>query len=68
LGAAVRRLRAERRLSQEQLAHEAGLTTAALARVERDQSNPTWATVRQIAAGLGVSLRELAEAVEAEDR
>jgi transcriptional regulator with XRE-family HTH domain len=37
---------------------------SAYARIERGESNPTWTTVTQIAQALGVSLPELAEAVD----
>jgi transcriptional regulator with XRE-family HTH domain len=42
----------------------AGLTVAAFARIERGHANPTWTTVRRIAAALDVILARLAEAVE----
>jgi len=64
LARALRDLRAKKRLTQEDLAHRAGLTVAALARIERGQSNPTWASVRAIASGLEVGLAELARAVQ----
>ncbi len=35
-------------------------------RVELGQAAPSWSTVRSIAAALDVSLRDLAEAVEAQ--
>jgi transcriptional regulator with XRE-family HTH domain len=60
------RLREERGLSQEQLAHEAGLTASGYNRIEAGKSSPGWSTVCRLAEALGVSLRELAEAVEAE--
>lgn len=64
LAATVRRMRVERGDTQEDLAHRAGLTVAAFARIERGHANPTWTTVRRIAAALDVSLTALAEAVE----
>jgi transcriptional regulator with XRE-family HTH domain len=64
LAATLRRLRIERGDTQEDLAHRAGLTVAAFARIERGNANPTWTTVRRIAVALGVSLTALAEAVE----
>jgi transcriptional regulator with XRE-family HTH domain len=67
LARAIRKLREKRGLSQEDLAHESGLTTAALARIERGQANPSWTTVRGIASGLGVSLGELVKVVDAAD-
>jgi transcriptional regulator with XRE-family HTH domain len=60
----LRSLRERQGRSQEALAHEAGLTVATLARVERGQSNPTWTTVTRIAAALDVSLAQLGRAVD----
>jgi transcriptional regulator with XRE-family HTH domain len=64
LAATVRRMRVERGETQEDLAHRAGLTVAAFARIERGHANPTWTTVRRIAVALEISLTALAEAVE----
>jgi transcriptional regulator with XRE-family HTH domain len=50
--------------SQEMLAHDAGMTVAAIARVERGDANPSWTTVMRIAGALGISLVQLARAVE----
>lgn len=66
LAAVLRRLRIERDLSQETVAHQAGVSYTTLAKIELAQSNPGWATVRAIADALGVTLVELAAAVEAE--
>jgi transcriptional regulator with XRE-family HTH domain len=57
-------MRIERGDTQEDLAHRAGLTVAAFARIERGHANPTWTTVRRIAVALDISLAALAEAVE----
>ncbi len=64
LGAALLQLREKRGATQEAVAHEAGVTTGTLSRIERGLSNPTWGTVKSIAAALGVSLAELAKAAE----
>ncbi|HEY7962321.1 MAG TPA: helix-turn-helix transcriptional regulator [Solirubrobacteraceae bacterium] len=64
LARTLRGLRLRRGQTQEDLAHDAGITTAALARIERGQANPTWVTVRCIAAALDISLAELGAAVE----
>lgn len=61
LAKAIRELRDKRGLSQEDLAHKAGITTSTLSTIERGRSNPTWGTVKGIAQGLGVSLSELAK-------
>lgn len=64
LARALRTLRERQTRSQETVAHQAGVTVATLARIERAQSNPTWLTVRHIADALGVTLRELANEVD----
>jgi transcriptional regulator with XRE-family HTH domain len=64
LAVTLRSLRIERGETQEDLAHNANLTVAALARIERGQANPTWTTVTRIAAALDIDLVQLGEAVE----
>lgn len=64
LAITLRSLRLEGGYTQEDLAHDASLTVAALARIERGQANPTWATVTRIAAALDIDLVQLGEAVE----
>lgn len=64
LASTLRRLRLERSQTQEDLAHQAGITVAALARIERGQSNPRWSTVKSIATALGIGLPDLSMAVE----
>jgi transcriptional regulator with XRE-family HTH domain len=66
LAAALRALRVQRGLTQERLALDADVTTSALGRVERGLANPTWRTLKRIIAALGVSLTELAIAIENE--
>lgn len=67
LGAVLRRFRHDREATQEQVGHEAGLTTATYAKIELAQSVPAWNTVRRVIAALDVSLVELAEAIEREE-
>jgi XRE family transcriptional regulator, regulator of sulfur utilization len=64
LAATLRRLRAERGIAQEELAHMAGISTGSLSRIEREQASPAWTTVGRIAEALDMSVAELAEAVE----
>jgi transcriptional regulator with XRE-family HTH domain len=68
LADAIRELRTKREWSQEELAHRAGLTTGAVNAIEGARSNPTWATVKSIAAALDVSLSRLAGLAEKLDR
>ncbi len=64
LAAIVRELREDREMSQEELAGDAGISTAALSRIETAVSNPTWTTVRRLAGALDISLGELGKLVE----
>ncbi len=66
LAAVLRRLREDRKLSQESLAHKAELTAGSLARIELGQASPEWSTVVRIADALGVSMVDLAARVERE--
>lgn len=59
LGEAIRQLRQKRGITQEDLAHEAGITTGTLSLIERGQANPTWNTVKALAVALGTSMGEL---------
>lgn len=64
LGKAIKELRERNGATQEAVAHDAGITTATLGVIERGLSNPTWATLKGIAAALGVSMAELAKRTE----
>lgn len=64
LGRAIRELREKRGATQEAVAHDAGITTATLGVIERGLSNPTWATLKGIAAALGASMVDLARLTE----
>jgi transcriptional regulator with XRE-family HTH domain len=60
----LRDLRERGDLSQETIAHKAGLTVSAYARIERGEANPTWTTVTKIAKALDVSLAQLGDAID----
>jgi transcriptional regulator with XRE-family HTH domain len=59
VGDKVKRLRDERALTQEELADKAGLTVAALSRIERNNAEPRPTTRRKLAEALGVDPSEL---------
>jgi transcriptional regulator with XRE-family HTH domain len=61
LGKAIRQLREERGMTQEALAQEAGVTVGHMSMIERGHSNPTWATVKAVAAGLNMPMVDLAK-------
>jgi transcriptional regulator with XRE-family HTH domain len=50
--------------SQEHVGFNAGVTAATVGRMEIGASKPEWGTVRSVADALGVSLVELATAIE----
>lgn len=64
LGIAIRHLREKKRETQEALAERAGIAVPTLSHIEAGHANPTWATARDIAAALGVSISELAKLSE----
>lgn len=64
LGTAIQELREKRDLSQVTLASASGLSVRTLSAIETGTANPTWATVRDIADALGVSIGELAKLSE----
>jgi transcriptional regulator with XRE-family HTH domain len=61
LGKAIRQTRKKKGETQEAVAQQAGVAIPTLSMIEGGNSNPTWATVRDIADALGVSMGELAK-------
>ena len=56
----IKKLRKQRKLSQEELAKKAGVTYSTLIKLESGvNKNPTIKTIQQIAAALEISLDEL---------
>jgi transcriptional regulator with XRE-family HTH domain len=64
LAALLKRLREERKVTQEQLAFDAGITASSLSRIERGLNSPGWMTVKSIVEALDVTLIELATHLE----
>ncbi len=64
LGDAIRELRKKRKATQEDLAHEAGVTVGTLSLIERGKSNPAWGTVKRIAKALDTTMGDLAKQVD----
>lgn len=58
-GKQLKKLRKERNLSQAAFAHDAGLATTQIARIELGQINTSLVTIAAIARTLGVPLKEL---------
>jgi transcriptional regulator with XRE-family HTH domain len=61
LGLAIRQLRTKRGVTQVSLAHDAGLASPSLSFIENGGTNPTWHTVKNLAAALDVSLADVAK-------
>jgi transcriptional regulator with XRE-family HTH domain len=64
LGRAIRQLRTERGLSQEELGRRAEIHPTWISHLESGRNNPAWGSVRRIAAALDVKLSELAALAE----
>jgi transcriptional regulator with XRE-family HTH domain len=68
LGKAIRKLRQEKKLSQEALGNKAEIHPTWISHIESGRINPTWGNVRRIAAGLKVPLDQLAALAEELER
>jgi transcriptional regulator with XRE-family HTH domain len=64
LGNAIRELRKKQGASQDTVANNAGITPNMLSLIERGEGNPSWVTLRGIAAALGIPVSELAKRAE----
>ncbi len=64
LAQAIRSLRTERGLSQEELGLEAGIHPTWISHIESGRINPKWGNVQRIADVLEVRLSELAAMAE----
>lgn len=64
LGKATRQLREKQGASLDRVGRKAGVAPNTLSLIERGEANPTWETVKSIAAALGVSVSTLAKAAE----
>jgi len=63
-GLAIRRVRTERGLSQERMAHLADLDRSYVSGIERGERNPSLGNILKLTAVLDVSLSELAALAE----
>ncbi len=61
IGQRLKRQRTLRALTQAELADRAGVTTATVARIERDEIEPRMTTLRKLAQALEVDPAELVE-------
>jgi transcriptional regulator with XRE-family HTH domain len=61
LGKYLRQLRIERELSQRNVAEMSGVSVSYLSDIERGRTDPSLHVLKQIAAGLGISIGTLLE-------
>lgn len=69
LGRAVRAIRQEKKLTQEEVALKAQMHVTYVSQIELGRSNVTWVGLRRVSDGLGLRLSELvgrAEELEGE--
>lgn len=59
IGATVAQVRAEKGLTQEQLATLAKTSQSAISQIEKGERTPSFATIRQLATALEVSVADL---------
>jgi len=59
VGERIRVIRVERNLTQEDVAHAAGMNLSYYGKLERGQNNPTLDTLIRVAEAIGASLPEV---------
>ena len=59
IGDNLKRQRVRKALTQAELARKAGLTTASVARIERNEAEPRMSTLRNLAKSLDIDPAEL---------
>jgi transcriptional regulator with XRE-family HTH domain len=59
IGERIKKLRAERKITQEELAEKAGINRSYLSVIENNHSSPTLAVLDELARALGVGIWEL---------
>lgn len=64
LGRAVQAIRADKGISQVQLAEASGFRQSWISNVEHGRRNPSWSNVVRLAAGLGVPTSMLVKRAE----
>lgn len=67
LGAAVKAIRKEKKISQVALSSASGFTQSWLSEIEHGRRNPSWSNVVRLALSLGVTVAELAARAEKQD-
>lgn len=64
LGRAVKRVRVDRGLTQEQVSAASGLHPTYISDIERGARNPSWEAITRLADGIGVPVAEISRAYD----
>jgi transcriptional regulator with XRE-family HTH domain len=64
LGRAVKRVRVQRGLTQEQVSAVSGLHPTYISDIERGARNPSWEAITRLAEGIGVPVEEIARSYD----
>ena len=67
LGRAIKSVRSERSITQEELSRRTGLHPTYISDIERGARNPSFAVMTRLADGLGITLAELGSAYDCAD-
>jgi transcriptional regulator with XRE-family HTH domain len=67
LGRAIRRVRLEQNVSQEELGYRAGLHRTYVGGIERGEKNPSYENLRKLARALRMGASDLLREAEAEE-
>ena len=67
LGRAVKKVRVERGLTQEQVSAASGLHPTYISDIERGARNPSWETISRLASGIGVATGEISRRYDEEE-
>lgn len=67
LGRAVKQIRVQRGLTQEQVSAASGLHPTYISDIERGARNPSWEAITRLAGGIGVPTAEIARHYDTQD-
>jgi transcriptional regulator with XRE-family HTH domain len=67
LGRAVKQIRVQRGLTQEQVSAASGLHPTYISDIERGARNPSWEAITRLAGGIGVPTADIAQHYDAQE-
>ena len=67
LGRAIKRIRIQRGMTQEQVSAASGLHPTYISDIERGARNPSWEAITRLADGIGIPTADIAREYDARD-